>query len=392
MSTGPLAGLKVLELARILAGPWCAQLLADLGADVVKVERKGAGDDTREWGPPFVDGVEGENLGAGYYHSCNRGKRGLEADFDSEEGRAIVRRLVAHADVVLENFKVGGLVKYGLDYESLKPLNPGMIWCSISGFGQTGPYASRAGYDFMVQGMAGAMSITGAVDGPPMKAGIAISDLFTGLYAANAVQAALLGRAKTGEGAFIDCCLLDTTVALLGNQGINYLLSGQPPKRWGNQHASIVPYDVFPAQDGDLIIACGNDAQFTRLVTLLGLPELADDPDYRMNRDRLRNREALTARLHTATTTFTRDDLLDKLEEIGVPAGPINTIPQVFADPHVIARGLAMDVPNARAAKGTTPGLRAPITINGKPMASDRPAPALGEHTQDVLADPTWGG
>ena len=230
----PLAGLKVLELARILAGPWCGQLLADLGADVVKVERKGAGDDTRHWGPPFVEGTEGENLGAAYYHSCNRGKRGVEADFDTDDGRALVRRLVAHADVVIENFKVGSLVKYGLDYASLKPTNPGMVWCAISGFGQDGPYAHRAGYDFLVQGMGGMMALTGPVEGPPMKTGVAVADVFTGLYAANAVQAALIARARTGEGAYIDCCLLDTQVSILGNQALNYFVSGEPPRRMGN--------------------------------------------------------------------------------------------------------------------------------------------------------------
>ena len=392
MTSRPLAGLKVLELARILAGPWCGQLLADLGADVVKVERAGAGDDTRHWGPPFVEGADGENLGAAYYHSCNRGKRGIEADFETEEGRALVGRLVAHADVVIENFKVGSLVKYGLDYASLKPTNPGMIWCSISGFGQDGPYAHRAGYDYLVQGMGGMMALTGPVEGPPMKAGVAIADVFTGLYAANAIQAALIARARTGEGAYVDCCLLDTQVSILGNQAMNYFVSGEAPPRMGNGHTSIVPYDVFPVADGDIIIAGGNDAQFRRLCDVLGAPELAENPAYRMNRDRLKHRVELTAKLTELTRRFARADILAALEKVGVPAGPINTIGQVFEDPQVVARGVKIDVPNARAAAGTTPGLRAPIVMSGERLAAPLPAPALGEHTADVLADKAWGG
>jgi crotonobetainyl-CoA:carnitine CoA-transferase CaiB-like acyl-CoA transferase len=392
MATKPLAGIKVLELARILAGPWCGQLLADLGADVVKVERAGGGDDTREWGPPFVEGVHGENMGAAYYHSCNRGKRGIDADFESEEGRALVRRLVAHADVVIENFKVGGLVKYGLDHASLKALNPGVVWCSISGFGQDGPYSARAGYDFLVQGMGGAMALTGPVEGPPMKTGVAIADLYTGLYAANAIQAALLQRMRTGEGAFIDCCLLDTQVSILGNQAINYFVSGNAPPRMGNGHTSIVPYDVYPTSDGSMIIACGNDAQFRRLTRVLGAPALADDPDYRLNRDRLRNRVALTETLNELTRRFTRAEILPLLEEVGVPAGPINTIPEVFTDPQVVARRVYVDVPNAAARGGSIPGLRAPILINGEPAAATLSAPGIGEHRAEILSDPNWGG
>ncbi len=264
--SAPLTGLRVLELARILAGPWCGQVLADLGADVVKVERSGAGDDTRQWGPPFVMGETGEDLGAAYFHSCNRGKRCITADFETGEGQALVRRLASHADVVIENFKVGGLKRYGLDPENLRALNPRLVVCSISGFGQDGPYAARAGYDFLIQGMGGAMSLTGAPDGPPTKSGMAIADIFTGLYAANGIQAALIRRATTGEGAWIDCALLDAQVAVLGYQALNFLVSGQEARRLGNGHPNIVPYDVFPVADGHIIIAAGNDGQFRKLV------------------------------------------------------------------------------------------------------------------------------
>ncbi|MBV9076301.1 MAG: CoA transferase, partial [Methylobacteriaceae bacterium] len=270
MSTKPLAGIRVLELARILAGPWAGQLLADLGADVVKVERPGQGDDTRSWGPPFVEAAAGGALSAGYFHSTNRGKRSIELDLESEAGQATVRRLAAHADVVLENFKVGGLAKYGLDYASLAAANPGLVYCSVTGFGQDGPYAHRGGYDFMVQGMAGIMSLTGEPDGEPLKTAVAYADVFTGLYAANAVQAALIGRERTGRGCQIDMALLDTQISVMGNQAMVYLLTGEPPPRTGNAHTSIVPYQVFPTADGHVIVACGNDGQFRRLCDVLG--------------------------------------------------------------------------------------------------------------------------
>ncbi len=392
MSSPPLANIRVLELARILAGPWAGQLLADLGADVVKVERAGAGDDTRQWGPPFVEGVNGENLGAAYYHGCNRGKRSIEADFETPEGQALVRRLATHADVLIENFKVGGLAKYGLDYESLKKINPRLVYCSITGFGQTGPYAPRAGYDFMIQGMAGAMSITGEPDGAPMKSGIAIADIFTGLYAANAVQAALIRRATTGAGAYVDCALLDTQISVLGYQAMNYFVSGKEPQRLGNGHPNIVPYDVFPVADGNIIIACGNDGQFRKLVAVLGAPELADNPAFAQSRDRVNNRAEITRLLHDLTRQFGRAELLPQLDEAGVPAGPINTMAKVFADPQVISRGIKLDIPNARAEGGTSPGLRSGVMIDGAPTAAPRPAPALGEHTEEVLADVNWGG
>ncbi|WP_237478428.1 CaiB/BaiF CoA transferase family protein [Lichenibacterium dinghuense] len=388
----PLHGIRVLELARILAGPWCGQLLADLGADVVKVERAGAGDDTRQWGPPFVPAADGSDLGAAYFHSCNRGKRCVAADFEAEEGRALVRRLALHADVVVENFKVGGLERYGLDPASLRALNPRLVVCSISGFGQDGPYASRAGYDFLIQGMGGAMSVTGEADGPPTKSGMAVADLFTGLYAANAIQAALIRRAVTGEGATIDCALLDSQVAMLSSQGLNYLVSGREPRRLGNAHPSIVPYDVFPVADGHVVIATGNDGQFRRLCDVLGDPALAAHPDYTTNRGRVAQRAALTAALHALTSRRAAAELLARLDAAGVPAGPINTVGQVFADPQVAARGMALRLPNPAAEGGTTPGIRSPILIDGAPQASPRPAPGLDQHRDEILADPAWGG
>ena len=391
MTTPPLAHIRVLELARILAGPWCGQLLADLGADVVKVEREGAGDDTRQWGPPFVEGVDGD-LGAAYFHGCNRGKRCVTADFETEAGRAIVLKLAAHADVVLENFKVGGLKKYGLDYESLKAINPRVVYCSITGFGQTGPYASRAGYDFLVQGMGGAMHATGQKDGPPTKSGIAIADIFTGLYAANAIQAALLRRTITGEGAYIDCALLDTQVAVLGYQALNYFVSGKESGRAGNGHPNLVPYDVFPVADGDIIIATGNDGQYRKLCDILGAPQLGTDPRYALSKDRVQRRAELTETLHALTRQFPRADLLPKLDAASVPAGPINTIAQVFDDPQIRARGMKLGLPNPQAKAGATPGVRSPIVMDGAPLHSPRPAPTLGQHTDEVLADPHWGG
>jgi crotonobetainyl-CoA:carnitine CoA-transferase CaiB-like acyl-CoA transferase len=389
-SSAPLAGVRVLELARILAGPWVGQLLADLGADVVKVERAGAGDDTRQWGPPFVPGAEGENLGAAYYHSANRGKRGVEADFETPEGQALVRRLAAKADVLIENFKVGGLRKYGLDHASLKAINPGLIYCSITGFGQDGPYASRAGYDFLVQGMGGAMSLTGETNGPPTKTGFAIADIFCGLYAANGIQAALLRRARTGQGAFIDASLLDAQVAVLGYQAINYFASGVEPRRMGNGHPNLVPYDVFPVSDGDVILATGNDGQFRKLCEILQAPDIGADPDFATMKDRARHRDALTARLSAATRKFTRADLLPKLDAAAVPAGPINTVADVFEDPQVIHRGMKLELDNPIAAGGVSYGLRSALVIDGTPAASPRPAPALGQHMRDVLDDPDW--
>jgi crotonobetainyl-CoA:carnitine CoA-transferase CaiB-like acyl-CoA transferase len=386
----PLEGLKVLELARILAGPWVGQLLADLGADVVKVERPGAGDDTRGWGPPFVEAADGGDLSAAYFHSCNRGKRSIAADFETPEGQELVRKLAAHADVVIENFKVGGLKKYGLDYESLKKVNPRLVYCSITGFGQDGPYASRAGYDFMIQGMGGIMDLTGDPEGEPQKIGVAYVDIFTGVYSVVGILAALRQRDATGEGAHLDMALLDVQTSVLANQAMNYLASGKSPRRMGNAHPNIVPYQVFPVADGHVIVAVGNDGQFTRLVSVLGKPELAQDERFRSNASRVGHRAELVPVLTELTLKTTRDALLSALETQGVPAGPINTVADVFADPQVIARGMRIDLPSSEAQGGAIPSVRSPIMINGEPMAAQRPSPRLGEHTDEVLSDPSW--
>jgi crotonobetainyl-CoA:carnitine CoA-transferase CaiB-like acyl-CoA transferase len=386
----PLEGLKVLELARILAGPWVGQLLADLGADVVKVERPGAGDDTRGWGPPFIEGAEGDNLSAAYFHACNRGKRSIAVDFETPEGQELVRRLASQADVVVENFKVGGLKKYGLDYESLKAVNPRLVYCSITGFGQHGPYASRAGYDFMIQGLGGIMDLTGAPDGEPQKIGVAYVDIFTGVYSVVGILAALRRRDATGEGAHLDMALLDVQTSVLANQAMNYLASGKSPRRMGNAHPNIVPYQVFPVVDGHVIVAVGNDGQFARFVSVLERPELANDERFRTNAGRVGHRTELVPLLTELTLTFTREDLLAALEGQGVPAGPINTVADVFADPQVVARGMRIDLPSQAAKGGAIPSVRSPIVLDGQPMAAGRPSPRLGEHTDEVLSDPSW--
>lgn len=386
----PLEGLKVLELARILAGPWVGQLLADLGADVVKVERPGAGDDTRGWGPPFVEGAEGDHLSAAYFHSCNRGKRSIAADFETPEGQELVRRLAAHADVVIENFKVGGLKKYGLDYDSLKAVNPRLVYCSITGFGQNGPYAARAGYDFMIQGLGGIMDLTGDPEGEPQKIGVAYVDIFTGVYSVVGILAALRRRDQTGEGAHLDMALLDVQTSVLANQAMNYLTSGKSPRRMGNAHPNIVPYQVFPVADGHVIVAVGNDGQFTRFVSILGRPELAQDERFRTNASRVGHRAELVPLLTELTLKFTREDLLSALEGQGVPAGPINTVADVFADPQVVARGMRIDLPSQAAQGGAIPSVRSPIVMDGQPMAAGMPSPRLGEHTDEVLSDPSW--
>src|SRR5438477_688682 len=298
---GPLAGLRVLELARILAGPWAGQILADLGADVVKVERSKTGDDTRAWGPPFIEAKDGGHLGAAYFHSTNRGKRSIEADFETEDGKRIVKKLAARSDVLIENFKVGGLAKFGLDYKSLAPDCPRLVYCSVTGFGQTGPYATRAGYDLMAQGLGGFMSLTGTADGEPTRAGVPVSDIMTGMYSVIGILAALAQRERTGKGGYVDTALVDTTVGVLANQGMNYLASGVAPKRIGNAHPNIVPYQVFPVSDGHIIIATGNDSQYGKLVDVLGAPELAQDARYRDNTARLAHREELVARLTALT-------------------------------------------------------------------------------------------
>ena len=386
---GPLEGLKVLELARILAGPWAGQTLADLGADVVKVESPG-GDDTRSWGPPFVAAADGGDLSAAYFHACNRGKRSIIADFGTEEGRALVRRLAASADVLIENFKVGGLAKYGLDHESLKAINPRLIYASITGFGQDGPHAARAGYDFLIQGMGGAMSITGDPGGQPTKTGFAMADVFSGLYATIGILAALRRRDETGEGARIDAALMDTQVSVLANQALNFLVSGRPPQRLGNAHPSIVPYEVFPVADGHIIIAVGNDGQFRRLCEVLGRAEMGTNPDYATNPARVENRIALIAILSALTMAWSRDDLLAGLEKAGVPAGPINSVAEVFDDPQVRHRGMRLDLPSDAAAAGSIPGVRTPLIIDGQPAAHARPSPRVGEHQAEILTDPNW--
>ncbi|MDB5693591.1 MAG: hypothetical protein JWO81_2654 [Alphaproteobacteria bacterium] len=364
----PLAGLKVLELARILAGPWAGQLLADLGAQVVKVERPGVGDDTRHWGPPFAaDGA------AAYFHACNRGKQSLAIDLETPNGQEQVRALAAEADVLIENFKVGGLARYGLDYESLAALNPGLIYCSITGFGQDGPYAPRAGYDFIIQGMGGAMSLTGEPDGAPQKSGIAYADLFTGLYATVAILAALRERDRGGKGAQIDMALLDTQVAVLANQALNWMVSGTVPHRMGNGHANLVPYQAFRVADGEVIVAIGNDRQFARLCEILEFPALAQDERFRTNPARVVHREALIPLLADAMAKRGLREFSDALETAGIPAGPINAIDAVFADPQVVHRGLRLE--------GALPGLASPIVIDGKRQVAEGRSPGLGTGT-----------
>jgi len=382
----PLEGVRVVELARILAGPWAGQALADLGAEVVKVERLGAGDDTRQWGPPFLEGEHGERLDAAYFHSCNRGKKSLAVDFERPEGQEIVRRLAAGADVLIENFKTGGLAKYGLDYATLSKLNPRLIYCSITGFGHDGPYAHRAGYDFIIQGMGGMMDLTGEADREGQKPGVAFADVFTGLYSVIAIQAALRRREATGRGAEIDMALFDTQLAVLANQAMNYFVTGKPPRRMGNAHPNLVPYQVFEALDGPVIVACGNDRQARDFCRIVGRADLADDPAYRSNADRIRNREAYIDALAEATQRVRRDDLLAALEKASVPGGPINTVAEAFADPQAIARGMRLDLPASDVRGGTAPTQRAPIRLDGAGMVAERAAPRLGEHTHEILA------
>ncbi|TPK64622.1 CoA transferase [Mesorhizobium sp. B2-4-19] len=385
MAEPPLKGVRVVELARILAGPWAGQLLADLGADVIKVESPDGGDDTRKWGPPFVMSHDGENLSAAYYHSCNRGKRSIAIDFSTPEGAETVRRLVATSDVLIENFKLGGLKKYGLDYDSLRMINPRLVYCSITGFGQDGPYAPRAGYDFIIQAMAGMMSITGEVGREPQKAGVAISDIFTGLYSVIAIQAALRHADRTGEGQHIDMALFDTQISALGNQNLNYLVSGKSPVQMGNAHMNIAPYEVVPVQDGHIILAVGNDGQFAKFCAAVGLDELSTNPDFATNPARVANRVKLRERIVEALSTLDRDPLLARLEAASVPASPINTIGQMFADPQTIARGMRLDLDDGHG--NLLPSVRAPMVMSGTPLVYERPSPRLGEHTDEILAE-----
>jgi crotonobetainyl-CoA:carnitine CoA-transferase CaiB-like acyl-CoA transferase len=362
-------------------------MLADLGADVIKVERAGTGDDTRGWGPPFVEATDGGHLGAAYFHATNRGKRSIEVDFESEGGRRIVRKLAARSDVLIENFKVGGLAKFGLDYASLSKENPRLIYCSVTGFGQSGPYATRAGYDLMAQGIGGIMDLTGAPEGEPQRAGVPVADIFTGIYSVVGILAAVIERERTGRGCLVDTALVDSQVGVLANQALNYLASGKVPKRLGNAHPNIVPYQVFPVADGHIIIATGNDSQFAKLCAVLGEPKIAEEASYRANSDRLAHREQLIARLSVLTARWRRAELLAKLESVGVPAGPINSLDQVFSDPQVIHRGMRIERPSAAAKGGTIPGVRTPIIIDGRPMAAEHPSPRLGEHTADILRE-----
>lgn len=368
----PLEGLRVVELARVLAGPWCGQLLADLGAEVVKVERPGVGDDTRAWGPPFVVGDDGEDLGAAYYHSCNRGKQSVGIDIATAEGQAEIRALLADADVVIENYKVGGLAKYGLDPAVMRAGFPRLIVCSITGFGQTGPYAHRAGYDFIIQAMSGFMSLTGEPDGAPQKAGIAYADIFTGMYSAVAILAALRRRDATGAGAHIDMALLDSQVAVLANQAANYLASGVAPKRMGNGHANVVPYQAFATADGQLVVAVGNDSQYRKLCGILGEPQWADDARFANNAARLANRSVLIPLLAAKIAAWDAQPLSLALEAEGVPAGPINDLAGVFADPQIVSRAMRF-----RPEGASIDGVASPIVIDGVRMAASTGAPPL---------------
>lgn len=385
-----LAGVRVLDLTRVLAGPWCTQNLADLGAEVIKIERPGAGDDTRGWGPPYMKDAEGKDTSeAAYYVSANRNKKSVTLDIATEKGAETVRALARQCDVFVENFKVGGLRKYGLDYDSIKAINPSIVYCSITGFGQTGPYSSRPGYDFMIQGMGGLMSITGERDdlpgGGPQKAGVAVADLMTGMYSTVAILAALYERKTSGKGQHIDMALLDCQVAMLANQNMNYLASGVSPQRAGNAHQNLVPYQVFAAADGHLIVAVGNDTQFKAYCGVIGRPELAEDIRFTKNSSRVVNRETLIPLLAEAMKQRPRDTWLQELEAVGVPAGPINTLEQVHQDPHVLARGLRLDLPHSSA--GTIPSVASPLRLSETPVEYRHAAPLLGEHTDAVLKE-----
>ncbi|ACB34844.1 L-carnitine dehydratase/bile acid-inducible protein F [Leptothrix cholodnii SP-6] len=390
---GALAGLKVLDLSRVLAGPWAGQLLADLGADVVKVERPGLGDDTRTWGPPWLKDAEGRDTSdAAYFFCANRNKRSVAIDLADPAGAALVRRLAAQADVVLENFKVDGLKACGLDHATLCAAHPRLIYCSITGFGQTGPYAPRAGYDFLIQGMGGLMSVTGRADGEqgagPQKVGVALTDVMTGLYATIGVLAALAHRERSGCGQHIDLALLDVQVAALANQTANHLIGGTVPRRMGNAHPNIVPYQDFPTADGDMILAIGNDGQFARFCAVAGRPEWAADERYASNAARVANRAALIPLLRQATVMRSTAEWIAALESEAVPCGPINRIDQVFADPQVIARGLRVDLPHPLA--GSVPGVANPIRLSATPVTYRSAPPRLGQDTAEVLAD--WLG
>ncbi|MGB8817254.1 MAG: CaiB/BaiF CoA-transferase family protein [Rhizobiaceae bacterium] len=385
MADAPLKGVRVLELARILAGPWAGQTLADLGADVIKVENPDGGDDTRAWGPPFIKGADGDELDAAYYHGVNRNKRSVTADLKSAAGQELVRRLVRQSDILIENFKTGGLAKYGLDYESLKTLNPKLIYCSITGFGHTGPDAALAGYDFIVQGMSGLMSITGEADGLPMKTGVAVADLFTGIYSVIGILAALRHAEATGQGQHIDMALLDTQAGVLANQNMNYLATGISPKRIGNENPNIVPYEVVAASDGHVILAVGNDGQFERACKILALEALPADPRFATNEARVENRVLLRTLIAPAAAKFTKKDLLAACEANAVPVGTINTIGEMFEEPQIKARGLRIDLKDFEG--NAIPGVRTPIMMSQTPLRYETPSPRLGQHTDEVMAE-----
>jgi len=383
---GPLAGFRVLDLSRILAGPWASQMLADLGAEVIKIERPGQGDDTRAWGPPYMPAESGEPTNeAAYFQGANRGKHSVCIDISSLQGRALVLQLVEKCDVLIENFKVGGLEKYGLDYPSVKAINPKLVYCSITGFGQTGPYSDRAGYDFMIQAMGGLMSVTGEPDGQPMKVGVALADVMTGLYAANAIQAALIHQLRSGKGQYIDLALLDVQVATLANQAMNYLASGVNPKRLGNAHPNIVPYQAFQTADGYLILAVGNDTQFSRFCDLAGRAELATDKRFAKNSNRVKNRDVLIPDLIGIMQTHSTDWWLERLNHKGIPCGPIATIDQVFDNPQVRHRGMQLQLNHPTA--GKVPSVANPIRLSETPMTYDKAPPTLGQHTEQVLSE-----
>ncbi len=386
---GALSGIRVLDLSRVLAGPWCGQILADLGAEVIKVERPRVGDDTRGWGPPYMKTPEGENSAeASYYQSANRNKLSVSINIATPEGQELVRALAATSDVLIENYKAGSLAKYGLDYESLSKLNPRLVYCSITGFGQTGPRAEEPGYDFIIQGMGGLMSITGEKDGVPgagpQKVGVAVADVMTGLYSTIAIQAALLAREKTGRGQHCDMALLDVQVAALGNQSQNYLSTGRSPGRQGNAHVNIVPYQVFTAKDMDFIIACGNDTQFVALCDAIGLPELPLDPRFTKNADRVRNRDVIVGILSEHFLTDTADNWVSKIHAVKVPVGVINDIGRALAEPQVLARNMLVNIPHAQNPDFRMVG--SPVKLSDTPVEYKRPAPMLGEHTDEVLS------
>ncbi|GAB4537197.1 MAG: CaiB/BaiF CoA-transferase family protein [Parvularculaceae bacterium] len=380
-----LDGVRVLDLSRVLAGPWATQILADLGAEVVKIERPGAGDETRAWGPPFLSGKDGEPSDAAYFLCANRNKRSICVDMAKRDGQDIIRRLAAKSGIVVENFKRGGLAKYGLDYESLRKVNPALVYCSITGFGQSGPYADRAGYDYLIQAMSGLMSVTGAPDREPVKVGVAVSDLFSGLYAAVSILAALRHAERTGEGQQIDISLLDCQMAALANQAANYLVSGKPPARLGNAHPNIVPYQVFETSDGHMVVAVGNDGQFKSFAAAIGAPELAGDARYTTNPARVANREALIATLAPILRRRETADWIAAFEAAGVPCGPINDIAAAFADRQAKERGLRIDL--AREDVGAIPLVRFPGLLSATPARAEHAPPRLGAHTEEVLAE-----